>query len=128
MNDTEKITDYRDLDVWKFSMELSVDVYRATSRFPNTEMYGLTAQMRRASVSIASNIAEGYGRETTAAFIQFLRIAQGSLKELETQTMLAERLNFLGQDPAKQQLEKITRIGKMLNGLIRSLMRRGGKQ
>jgi four helix bundle protein len=93
--DKPPITDYRDLDVWKEAMELAAVAYEATRAFPREEVFGMTSQMRRASVSIAANIAEGFGRAQTRPFIQFLRVAQGSLKELETLVALAERVSLL---------------------------------
>ncbi|WP_407703494.1 four helix bundle protein [Terricaulis silvestris] len=99
-------------------MTLAEMCYGLTRDFPRDELYGLTSQTRRASVSIAANIAEGYGRESTGSYIQFLRIAQGSCKELETHVMLSERV--LGVDGAKV-LEQSETVGKMLRGLIKSL-------
>ncbi len=119
-----KITDYRDLEVWKEGMALAKDIYRNTANFPREELYGITSQMRRASVSIPANIAEGYGRETTGAFIQFLRIGQGSLKELETLTELSNQLDFLSVDAFESLNSRVVRLSKMLRGLIRSLERR----
>ena len=87
------INSFEDLEVWQMSMTLTEECYRLTSRFPREEIYGLISQMRRASVSVPSNIAEGHGRENTGAFIQHLRIAQGSLKELQTQLRIS-RFDF----------------------------------
>ena len=115
------IKSYKDLDVWKAAMELATDVYGVTKGFPKEEIYGLTSQMRRASVSIASNIAEGYGRESTAQFVQFLRISQGSSKELETQILIAERVGTLGSEQASTLMKLSDDVGKMLRGLIRAL-------
>ncbi|HTV68925.1 MAG TPA: four helix bundle protein [Rhizobiaceae bacterium] len=86
------IASYRDLRVWNLAIELTVACYAATRAFPNSEMYGLTSQIRRSSTSISANIAEGYGRDSRGAYVQFLRIAQGSLKELETHLIVATRL------------------------------------
>ena len=122
--DGERVTDYRDLDVWKLGMGLSSDIYRVTVKFPTEERHGITSQMRRASVSVPTNVAEGYGRETTGAFIQFLRIAQGSLKELETLIELSRQLGFLANDVFELLREKTVRLSKMLRGLIRALERR----
>jgi len=102
-------------------MELVILVYRITAQFPKHEIYGLTSQLRRASVSIPSNIAEGYGRGSRKEYLQFLGIAQGSLKELETQAILAERLNYSTTAQIEKLLEDTDRLGKMLGGLIRSL-------
>ncbi|HXD31189.1 MAG TPA: four helix bundle protein [Pyrinomonadaceae bacterium] len=112
---------YRDLLVWQRAMELVILVYRITAQFPKHEIYGLTSQLRRASVSIPSNIAEGYGRGSRKEYLQFLGIAQGSLKELETQAILAERLNYSTTAQIEKLLEDTDRLGKMLGGLIRSL-------
>ena len=95
--------------------------YRLTSKLPKSETYGLASQMQRASVSIAANIAEGHGREQTGSFIQFLRVAQGSLKELETHLMLGERVEVLERDQAAVLLSECERVSKMLRNLIRSL-------
>jgi four helix bundle protein len=116
------ITDYRDLDVWNESMNLAVDLYAVTRAFPREEMFGLTAQIRRASVSIAANIAEGYGRHQTKPFIQFLRVAQGSLKALETLVRLSERVGLLEDEAATNAMLRCERIGKMLVGLVRKLV------
>lgn len=86
---------YQELEVWQVGMSLAEACYRATREFPTSELYGLTTQIRRAAVSVAANIAEGYGRESTASFIQFLRISQGSVRELETHLILAQRVDLL---------------------------------
>jgi len=91
---------YRELLVWQKAIELTVLVYRLTEVFPKREVYGLAAQLRRAAVSIPSNIAEGYGRGSRKEYLQFLSIAQGSLKELETQIILAQRLTYSTQSQA----------------------------
>lgn len=118
------INDYRDLRVWIESVTLTAQIYEMTRLFPREEQFGLTSQMRRAAVSIPANIAEGYGRETTAAFINFLRIAQGSLKELETLTIVAQRVGILGAQEADKTNALTARIGKMLRAYIRSLAER----
>lgn len=105
-------------------MDLAVSCYGETRGFPATEAYGLTSQIRRAAASILANIAEGFGRETTGAFIQFLRVAQGSLKELETHVMLAERVDLLRISRAEQLLATCEKESKMLRSLIRSLQLR----
>ncbi|SFI11569.1 four helix bundle protein [Bosea sp. OK403] len=102
-------------------MSLAEAVYRLTKQFPKDELFGLTSQMRRASVSIPANIAEGYGRESTGAYVQFLRIAQGSLKELETHALLANRVGIMSELDAANLLSLAESIGKMLRALIRSL-------
>jgi four helix bundle protein len=112
---------YRELKVWQRSLELVCEIYRQTQGFPREEMYGLIAQMRRAAVSVCSNIAEGKGRSTDKDFVVFLCHARGSLLELETQVIIAQKLGYL-QASAKEDIEKRTaEIGKMLNGLMNSL-------
>jgi four helix bundle protein len=115
------VQSYRDLGVWNEAMDLAVDCYNATSEFPAREVYGLTSQIRRASVSIPANIAEGYGRESPGHYVSFLRIAQGSLKELETHLMLSSRLGFVSEEQAAPVLSKADGIGRMLRSLIRSI-------
>ena len=115
------LSSYRDLLVWQKAMELTVKSYLLSHSFPRSEMYGLTSQLRRARVSIPSNIAEGYGRGSCKEYLQFLFIAQGSLKELETQTILAQRLSFSSQEDASDLLRDSETLGKMLRGLIVSL-------
>lgn len=112
---------YKDLKAWQKSVDLTLEVYRCTQRFPSPETYGLTSQMRRAAVSIASNIAEGKGKSSDGECIVFLSHARGSLHELETQTLIAQKLGYL-QDGASARIEDLaTETGKMLNGLIQSL-------
>lgn len=115
------IRSYRDLRVWQEAMDLAELVYRLTRRFPKDEIFGLTSQMRRAAVSIPANIAEGYGRESTGAYQQFLRVAQGSVKELETHALIARRVGISGEPDATNLLSKAEVVGKMLRALIRSL-------
>ncbi|MCU0240364.1 MAG: four helix bundle protein [Pyrinomonadaceae bacterium] len=112
---------YRQLIVWQKAMELVKLVYELTAKFPKEELYGLTGQMRRASVAIPSNIAEGQRRNSTKDFLRFLSIANGSLAELETQTLVSEMLNYLTSEETKLLLEKCAEVGKLLNGLINSL-------
>ena len=95
--------------------------YRLTATLPKSEIYGLAAQMQRAAVSVAANIAEGHGREQTGSFIQFLRIAQGSLKELETHLVIAERVSLVDKEAAHPIAAKCDAVGRMLRALIRSL-------
>jgi four helix bundle protein len=114
------IQSYRDLRVWREAMSLAEEAYRFTKAFPRDELFGLTAQMRRAAASVPANIAEGYGRENKGSYIQFLRIAQGSCKEVETHALLAQRvLDDIGSPEVL--LERSDTVGKMLHGLIRSL-------
>ena len=112
---------YRELIVWQKAMDLAMLVYRLTESFPKREVYGLAAQLRRCGVSVPSNIAEGYGRGSRREYIQFLSIAQGSLKELETQTILAQKLDYSTSVQADRILAEAETVGKLLGGLIRSL-------
>ena len=112
---------YRDLEVWKKSMELAESVYRLSSQFPPEEKFGLTSQIRRAATSVAANIAEGSERNGTAEFLQFLGIASGSLAETETFLILAQRLGMLSEAQASPVLAQAAEAGRMLNGLKRSL-------
>jgi four helix bundle protein len=115
---------YRELIVWQKAMGLVESVYRATHHFPNTEIYGLTSQVRRAAVSIPSNIAEGQGRRTTRDFLNFLSVAQGSLMELETQITIAERLGYIENPLERTLLESTAEIGRLLHGLRNALNRK----
>lgn len=112
---------FRDLLVWQKAMELAREVYRLTQDFPKEEVFGLTAQMRRAAVSIPSNIAEGQGRLTDKAFIVFLGHARGSLYELETQIELAQSLAYLSTEESNAILSLCGEIGRMIHGLINSM-------
>jgi four helix bundle protein len=112
---------FRELVVWQKSVDLAEKVYLATKGFPKEELFGLTSQMRRAAVSIPSNIAEGQSRNSTGEFLQFLGIARGSLAELETQIELARRLGYLTPQQAEALLAECTEIGKTLSGLMKSL-------
>lgn len=116
---SDVIRSYRDLRVWQKAMDLAETVYEATKEFPNHEQFGLTSQLRRAAVSVPANIAEGFGRETPGVFLQFLRTAQGSLKELETHCLLAERVKLLNNQSSSELLSEADEVGKMLGGLIR---------
>ena len=115
---------YRDLVAWKRSMALVLDVYRLTQSFPKIETYGLTSQLRRAAVSIPSNIAEGQARLTTGEFKHFLGNARGSLKEVETQILISTDLGYLRTEECEKLLAATTELGKILNGLIASLDRK----
>jgi four helix bundle protein len=118
---SEAMRSHKDLDVWKVAMDLAEHCYRATASFPKEEIYGMTSQIRRAAVSIPANIAEGYGRESTGSYIQFLRVAQGSQKELETHLLLAQRVGVLDNVAATKLLGDAERVSKMLRNLIRAL-------
>jgi len=110
---------HRDLDVWKASMDFTIDLYRITETFPNAEKYGLVTQIRRAGVSICSNIAEGAARHYPKEYIQFLYIALGSVSEIETQLEIAFRLGYLKS--VDQEKEILDRLRRMLGGLVRRI-------
>lgn len=115
------VRSYRDLIAWQRAMDLAVEVYACTKCFPKEEIYALTNQVRRAAVSVASNIAEGQGRGIGADFRHFLRISQGSLQELETQLMLANRLGYLGSDDMDSVLLLAAEVGRLNRGLYASI-------
>ncbi|MFO1130982.1 MAG: four helix bundle protein [Hyphomicrobiales bacterium] len=115
------INSYRDLLVWQKAMDLAVLCYSLTRRFPRHEMFGLTSQITRSSASVAANIAEGHGRENSGSFVQFLRIAQGSLKETETHLLLSERVGLLQAASAAEAMKACDEIGRMLRSLIRAV-------
>jgi|ERR1700677_365430 four helix bundle protein len=117
----DEIRSYRDLRVWRDAMTLTEECYRFSKELPRDELFGLTSQVRRAAVSIPANIAEGYGRDSKGSYVSFLKIAQGSLKELETHLILAQRLKLGSFEMAGQLLSQCEAIGRMLRGLIRSL-------
>jgi len=112
---------FRDLRVWQDAMKLASTTYRFTAGFPRHEMYGLSQQMRRAAVSVPSNIAEGKGHHSNRGFASFLFHARGSLLELQTQIEIAKDLNYLPQHDAQSLLDDATAVGKSLSGLINSL-------
>ena len=112
------ITTYKDLDVWKKAMDLVVEVYQITKLLPKYETYGLADQMRRAAVSIPSNIAEGQGRHSSAEFVRFLSIARGSCSELETQLLICIRLEYVNETDTEDVLNLCQVVGKMLSALI----------
>jgi four helix bundle protein len=112
---------FRDLEVWQEAMLLVEDIYRLSARFPGDERFGLTAQLRKASVSIPSNIGEGARRKRNKAYLYFLEIALGSQGEVDVQAELAKRLGFCSPANYDKLVQRIDRIGRMLNGLISSL-------
>lgn len=112
---------YRDLKVWQEAMNLAESCYKITKSFPKEEIYGMTSQIRRAAVSIPANIAEGYGRKTRGEYIQFLYIAQGSLKELETHLLLSIRVELASSQVINPILNQCESVGKLLLLLIRAL-------
>jgi len=112
---------HRKLDVWQKSMELVREIYQITSAFPKNEEYGLSSQMRRAAVSVPSNLAEGAARKGNKEFKHFLSIAQGSLSELDTQIELAHMLGYVASQRHRELMSKMTEISKMLYGLAKTL-------
>lgn len=116
-----EIKSYKDLLIWQKGMSLCKLVYEIVAEFPTDERFGLVSQMKRSAISIRSNIAEGYGRNYTNNYIQFLSIARGSLMELETQVILAFELQFLKEDKFNQMMKLIEEESKMLNSFIKSI-------
>ncbi|MEQ1931679.1 MAG: four helix bundle protein [Parvularculaceae bacterium] len=114
---------YRDLKVWQKAVDLAERCYVETRSFPKEEQYGLTSQMRR--VSVAANIAEGYGRDSDGSFVQFLRVSQDSLKEFETHVIIAERVGIMTHVASSDLLARADEVGRMLRGLIASVNVRG---
>ena len=112
---------YKDLRVWKQSVDLALEIYRYTQNFPKNELYGLTSQLRRAAVSVPSNIAEGKGRSSDKELILFLHHSRGSLLELETQVFIASELAYIEESQAKHLLSQVEDLAKALNALINSL-------
>ena len=120
---TGSVRSFRDLDVWKDGIALAEAVYETTRSFPEDERFGLTSQLRRAAVSVPSNIAEGWGRNSRADYLRFLHIARGSLFEVATQVEIAQRVGLLAEDQADRIEQVGTLCGKRLNRLITSLRR-----
>ena len=118
------IESYRDLRVWQRAVDLAEQVYRVTGEFPREEQFGLTIQVRRAVVSVSSNIAEGHGRKHRADFLRFLSISRGSLMEVETQLEIARRLAYVSSAQYQELNANCQDVGRLLNGLIRALENR----
>ncbi len=115
------LKNYKELKVWQRSYQLCLEIYKITKRFPNEEKYGLTSQIRRAAVSVPSNISEGYGRKTTPEYIRFLYIAYGSNCEMETQILLSGDLGYIETDKLENLQERMGEVERMLKALIKSL-------
>jgi four helix bundle protein len=111
---------FRNLAVWQRSIELTLAVYKLTSSFPDSERFGLTNQLRRAAVSVASNIAEGYGRSTKGEYVQFLGHARGSISEVETQIVISRALGFGSEQMLQTTEELCAEVGRMLGALMKS--------
>lgn len=114
------VKSYRDLLVWQNAIDLAARIYELTKTFPRDEIYGMTSQLRRASVSISSNLAEGYGRDTTGAYIQLWRTARGSLNEVESQLEVCLRVGLLNPPKVHETLQDAGKLSRMLSALIRS--------
>ena len=112
---------FRDLRVWQEAMRLTAEIYRSTATFPKHEVYGLSQQIRRAAVSVPSNIAEGKGHRSDKEFSHFLFHSRGSLLELQTQLLIAEELQYLSKEESHRVLAMAERVGRALSGLINSL-------
>ena len=117
----EPLTSYRELDVWKKAVDLVEAIYELSRQLPDDEKFGLVSQIRRAAVSIPSNIAEGYGRQHRGDYLRHLSVANGSLKEMETQLLIAGRLGFINRDQARPAWELSQEVGRMLSALSASL-------
>jgi four helix bundle protein len=117
------VLSFRDLTVWQEAMALVEDVYRVTEAMPRDELFGLRSQLRRSAISVPSNIAEGHARDSTAEFLRFISIAMGSIAELETQLLLANRLQLCDSRGLDPVLERVGSVGRLLRGLQRSIRR-----
>ncbi len=120
----KRVESYRDLIVWQKSMDLVVKSYELAKRLPSNETYGLASQIQRAAVSVPANIAEGYGRHHLGDYLHHLSIANGSLKELETHLLVAQRLSFLREDQIEPALQLASEAGRILRGLVQGLRRK----
>jgi four helix bundle protein len=118
------VRSYQDLVVWQKAMDSVMEVYKASGAFPKAEQFGLTNQVRRAAVSIPSNIAEGQGRQTTRDFLNFLSMSRGSLQEVETQVLIGERLGYINENNRQEIVKQIAEVGRLLSGLSSSLSRK----
>jgi four helix bundle protein len=118
---TNAVKSFHDLVAWQKAMELVTEIYKVSQKFPKEEMFGLTSQIRRAAVSIPSNIAEGRGKSSTGEFQQFLYHARGSLAEVETQLLIAINLGYLEKAGVSHITELIARVGKILHGLLSAI-------
>ena len=118
---SSEIQSYRDLVAWQKAFKLGLMIYRLTKQFPDEERWGLISQLRRASVSVPSNIAEGYGRQSRNEYVRFLRIARGSLYEIDTQLLFAVELQYVAQEMYDQTKSLLDECSRVLGGLIRSL-------
>ncbi len=116
-----KVKNYQELIAWQKAMDLVEEIYEVSKSVPRDELYGLTSQIRRAGVSVPSNIAEGQGRRTTPDFLRHLSIAYGSLREVETQILIAGRLRYVDATTVERVIRGTSEVGRVLNGLMSSL-------
>ena len=121
------VRSFKELDVWNGAIEMGKRVYEITKRFPGDERYGLVSQLRRAVVSISSNIAEGCGRRTDKDFVQFLYVAMGSIREVESQLFIARELDYLDEESLVDMERELDKLGKMLMGFINYISKGGNK-
>ena len=117
----DEVKTYKDLTAWQLAMDLAVDCWRLTRTFPREEIFGATSQICRAADSVPANIAEGYGRQSSGDYVRFLRVAQGSLKELETHLLLSVRKGFVNEPDVQVPLDLADRVGRLLRNLSRSI-------
>ena len=122
MNDNKKVKSFRDLFIWQKSMSLVTEIYKYTKILPENETFGLVSQMRRCAVSVPSNIAEGYGRNTNNEFIRFLHVASGSLYELQTQVEISLNLEYFDQNIFNTLFESMKELDKMINSFTVKLI------
>jgi four helix bundle protein len=115
---------YKDLDVWKKGIDLTIDIYSLTNNFPKSELYGLTSQIRRASVSVPSNLAEGHLRDSTKEFLRFISISLGSLAEVNIQLIIVMRIGYLTDPIFTEVIQSTDELGRMIRGLQKSLKAR----
>ena len=114
-----KVKTYKDLVVWQKSMDMTAMLYQLVKKLPKEETYALSDQMRRAAISVPSNIAEGFGRSSTKEYLHFLFISYGSICELETQLILSSRINYLSKNETQPVMDLLSEIGKMINAIIK---------
>lgn len=124
MEIVNKVSTYKDLIAWQKAITLVTDVYKITKTFPETEKFGLTSQLNRAIVSVPTNIAEGWGRESSKNYLQFLRISRGSLMEVETLLLISSNLDYTDKETFNTLSDKAEEVGKILQGLIKSIQSR----
>ena len=117
----DKIKSYQDLIVWQKSVLLVTDIYALTKNFPQDERFGITSQLNRAAVSVPANIAEGWGREISKNYLQFLRTSRGSIMEVQTLLIISKNLNYISEEKFEVLRSKTEEVGKILQGLIKSI-------